>query len=130
MRSDEIAEIFAEIADMLELRNDNFYHKRAYRLAAEGVRDFPEPIKLLSRDQLQKNTWCWSQPGVKVGDSARYGRATAADGIASEVPAHFARVEECSGAGCKPHQVTSGTAEYSQSRRPDARNRERIIGGA
>jgi DNA polymerase/3'-5' exonuclease PolX len=49
MRSDEIAEIFAEIADMLELRNDNFYHKRAYRLAADRGRDFPEPIKAFLR---------------------------------------------------------------------------------
>lgn len=54
MRNDEIAEILDEIADMLELRDDNFYHKRAYRLAAEGVRDFPQPIELLPRDQLQK----------------------------------------------------------------------------
>jgi DNA polymerase (family X) len=54
MHNDEIAEILDEIADMLELRDDNFYHKRAYRLAAEGVRDFPQPIELLPHDQLQK----------------------------------------------------------------------------
>ncbi len=39
---------------MLELRDDNFYHQRAYRLAAESVRSYPEPIALLPRDQLQK----------------------------------------------------------------------------
>jgi DNA polymerase (family 10) len=35
-------------------RDDNFYHKRAYRVAAEGVRDYPEPIAKLPRDRLQK----------------------------------------------------------------------------
>ena len=45
MRNDELAKIFDEIADMLEIRGDNFYHKRAYRLAADGTRDFPEPIE-------------------------------------------------------------------------------------
>jgi DNA polymerase (family 10) len=54
MRNDEIAEVFEEIADMLELRDDNFYHQRAYRVAAESVRAYPEPIALLPRDQLQK----------------------------------------------------------------------------
>jgi DNA polymerase/3'-5' exonuclease PolX len=41
MRNDQIAQVFDEIADMLELRDDNFYHKRAYRVAAEGLRDYP-----------------------------------------------------------------------------------------
>jgi DNA polymerase/3'-5' exonuclease PolX len=41
MRSDEIAEIFAEIADMLELRNDNFYHKRAYASPRRVCAIFP-----------------------------------------------------------------------------------------
>jgi len=54
MRNDELAKIFDEIADMLEIRGDNFYHKRAYRLAADGMRDFSEAIELLPRDQLQK----------------------------------------------------------------------------
>ena len=54
MRNDQIAQVFDEIADMLELRDDNFYHKRAYRVAAEGLRDYPEPIAKLPRDRLQK----------------------------------------------------------------------------
>jgi hypothetical protein len=80
MRNDEIAEILDEIADMLELRDDNFYHKRAYRLAAEGVRDFPQPIELLPRDQLQKirgmvPTWlqswrpCWRRASSRCSKS-------------------------------------------------------------
>ena len=54
MRNDEIAEIFDEIADMLELRDDNFYHKRAYRVAAGSLRGYPRPIADLTRDQLEK----------------------------------------------------------------------------
>ena len=53
MRNDELAEIFDEIADMLELRDDNFYHQRAYRVAAESLRDYPTSVAELPRDQLR-----------------------------------------------------------------------------
>ena len=57
MRNDELAEIFDEIADMLELRDDNFYHQRAYRVAAESLRDYPTPVAELmnirSREDLK-----------------------------------------------------------------------------
>ena len=54
MRNHELAEIFDEIADMLELRDDNFYHQRAYRVAAESLRDYPTSVAELPRDQLRK----------------------------------------------------------------------------
>jgi DNA polymerase (family 10) len=54
MRNDELADVLDEIADMLELRDDNFYHQRAYRVAAESLRDYPEPVAELPRDQLRK----------------------------------------------------------------------------
>jgi len=54
MRNDELAEIFDEIAGMLELRDDNFYHQRAYRLAAESLRDYPTSVAELPRDQLRE----------------------------------------------------------------------------
>ena len=54
MSNDELADLFDEIADMLELRDDNFYHQRAYRIAAESLRDYPTSIAELPRDQLRK----------------------------------------------------------------------------
>jgi len=66
MRNDQIADIFDEIADMLELRDDNFYHQRAYRVAAAGVRDCPEPIAELPRDQLQQINGIGSNLAAKL----------------------------------------------------------------
>jgi len=54
MRNEELAQIFDEIAEMLELRDDNFYHQRAYRVAAESLRDYPTAVADLPRDQLRK----------------------------------------------------------------------------
>jgi DNA polymerase (family 10) len=39
---------------MLELRDDNFYHQRAYRVAAESLREYPVPVADLPRDQLRR----------------------------------------------------------------------------
>jgi DNA polymerase/3'-5' exonuclease PolX len=39
----QIAEVFSSIADMLEVQNGNPYRIQAYRNAARGVLDLPEP---------------------------------------------------------------------------------------
>ena len=40
----QIAEVFASIADMIEGQNGNPYRVQAYRNAARGVLDLPEPV--------------------------------------------------------------------------------------
>jgi DNA polymerase (family 10) len=54
MRNEEIARIFEEIADMLEIAGENFFRVRAYRNAARTVRDFPAPLSDLPRDQFKQ----------------------------------------------------------------------------
>jgi DNA polymerase (family X) len=54
MRNDEIAGVFDEIADMLELGGENFFRVRAYRNAARTVRDYPEQVAALSREKLDE----------------------------------------------------------------------------
>jgi DNA polymerase (family 10) len=39
----QIAEVFASVADMIEVQNGNPYRVQAYRNAARGVLDLPEP---------------------------------------------------------------------------------------
>jgi len=80
MGNDELAEIFDEIADMLELRDDNFYHQRAYRVAAESLRDYPTPIAELPRDQLRTIRGIGPNLAAAARDLARYWRASAAYG--------------------------------------------------
>jgi DNA polymerase (family X) len=53
MRNDEIAKVFDEIADMLEIGGENFFRVRAYRIGARAVRDYPAAIAELPREQLK-----------------------------------------------------------------------------
>jgi DNA polymerase (family X) len=54
MHNDEIARIFDDVADMLELSGENFFRVRAYRNAARTVRDFPAPIEEVARDRFKE----------------------------------------------------------------------------
>jgi DNA polymerase (family 10) len=49
MQNPDIARVFDEVADLLEIQNANPFRVRAYRNAARTVRDFPEPIADLVR---------------------------------------------------------------------------------
>ena len=44
MENPEVAQIFDEVADLLELEGENPYRIRAYRRAAVTVRDLAEPV--------------------------------------------------------------------------------------
>src|ERR1700745_3249195 len=54
MRNEEIARIFDDVADMLEIGGENFFRVRAYRNAARAVRDFPAPVGELARDRFSE----------------------------------------------------------------------------
>src|SRR5205809_1131681 len=44
MQNPDIARVFDEVADLLEIQDANPFRVRAYRNAARTIRDFPEPI--------------------------------------------------------------------------------------
>ncbi len=54
MQNAEIAKYLAEIADMLELCGENFFHVRAYRNAARAVLDYPGNFSKLTIQQMEK----------------------------------------------------------------------------
>src|SRR5947207_13127973 len=49
MQNPDIARLFDEVADLLEIQEANPFRVRAYRNAARTIRDFPEPIAELVR---------------------------------------------------------------------------------
>ena len=44
MQNPDIARLFDEVADLLEIKNENPFRIRAYRNASRIVRDYPEPL--------------------------------------------------------------------------------------
>jgi DNA polymerase (family X) len=54
MQNEEIAKVLEQVADMLEVRGENFFRVRAYRNAARAVRDYPAPVRELERNALRE----------------------------------------------------------------------------
>jgi DNA polymerase (family 10) len=65
MQNAEIAKYLAEIADMMELLGENFFHVRAYRNAARAVLDYPGNFSKLTIQQMEK------VPDIGKGISSR-----------------------------------------------------------
>ncbi|MBV8845072.1 MAG: DNA polymerase/3'-5' exonuclease PolX, partial [Bryobacterales bacterium] len=54
MQNAEIARVFDEIADMLEIGGENFFRVRAYRNAARAIRDFAAPVAELPHERFKE----------------------------------------------------------------------------
>jgi DNA polymerase (family X) len=52
MDNQEIAKVFDEVADLLEITGENFFRVRAYRNAARSLGDFPQPLAEMSEEEL------------------------------------------------------------------------------
>src|SRR3989454_5632035 len=56
MQNPDIARVFDEVADLLEIQDATPFRVRAYRNAARTIRDFPEPIAALVRSHTKALT--------------------------------------------------------------------------
>lgn len=56
MTNSRIADIFDEIADLLEFQGSNPFRVRAYRNGARMIRDLPEPVTAVLADESRKLT--------------------------------------------------------------------------
>ena len=56
MQNPDIARLFDEVADLLEIQDANPFRVRAYRNAARTIRDFPEPLTDVVRAGVQDLT--------------------------------------------------------------------------
>ncbi len=50
MNNKEIAKVFTDIADLLELKKDNIFKIRAYRKAAKSIEQLPVEVEQLVRE--------------------------------------------------------------------------------
>ncbi|MFZ1947377.1 MAG: DNA polymerase/3'-5' exonuclease PolX [bacterium] len=74
MENIDVARIFDEIADVLELKNENVFRVRSYRRGAGAVRDLPENAgTLLAQGKLEEVPGIGKSLAEKIGEIARTG---------------------------------------------------------
>src|SRR5256886_46107 len=79
MQNPDIARLFDEVADLLEIQDANPFRVRAYRNAARTIRDFPEPITDLVRAGTKDLTDIAGIGHMEVAGSYRRRRETIGD---------------------------------------------------
>lgn len=76
MDNRQIAEVLAEIASLLEIKGENTFKVRAYRSAADTLRQWPDPVARLAEPQLREI------PGIGKDLAARIAELTHTGGCA------------------------------------------------
>ena len=85
----EIARLFDDLADVLEIKKDSWFKVRAYRRAAQVIRDLPEPL----RDRVRQGRNLTAISGIgdaiakKTAELVNTGRVATYDREMSSLPA-------------------------------------------
>src|SRR5256885_6378826 len=104
MQNPDIARLFDEVADLLEIQDANPFRVRAYRSAAGTIRDFPEPIADLVRAGTKDLT---DIPGIgddlaeKITDIVTTGELPLRKQLGSKLPAGLLDLLRIPGLGPK-----------------------------
>ena len=104
MQNPDIARLFDEVADLLEIQDANPFRVRAYRNAARTIRDFPEPLTDLVRAGTKDLT---EIPGIgddlaeKITEIVTSGALPLQQELARKVPAGLLDLLRIPGLGPK-----------------------------
>jgi DNA polymerase (family 10) len=101
MRNEDVASVFDEIADMLDLGGENFFRVRAYRNAARIVRDYPQQVATLSRKKLDQIPGVGADLADKIATLAATGDLPLRTELRHKFPASLLDLRNVAGLGPK-----------------------------
>lgn len=126
MKNQEIAHIFAEMADILEIKGDNPFKIRAYRRAALNVEGLTRNVEELTRDELMEIPGIGEELAAKIEEYIGTGIIHAHEKLKGEVPAGLLALLEVPGLGPKTARLLSdklGIASVEELERAAAEHR-------
>jgi len=106
MKNKEIADIFFEIAEMMEILGDNLFRINSYKKAARVLNDLTEDVELLSKENKLKDI-----PGIGTGMAEKITQYIAErridkyEELKREIPEGVIRLMEIPGMGPKTAQL-------------------------
>jgi DNA polymerase (family 10) len=107
MKNQEIAKIFNDIADLLEIQGENPFRIRAYRRAALNIESFAKNVTETPRDELMKIPGIGQDLAGKIKEYARTGRIQSYEDLKKEVPEGLGVLLSVPGLGQKTAKLLS-----------------------
>lgn len=101
MKNQEIARIFSEMADILEIKGDNPFKIRAYRRAALNIEGLPKPVERLSKEELQEIPGIGKELEAKIEEYLLTGSVHAHEKLKSELAPGILTLLDVPGLGPK-----------------------------
>jgi DNA polymerase (family 10) len=103
MKNDEIARVFLEMADLLEIKGENPFKVRAYRRAAQIIDHLPDPIadRIARGEDLQEIPGIGEAIAKKSAELVATGKLAAYEELKAQFPAGMIRLLEVQGIGPK-----------------------------
>jgi DNA polymerase (family 10) len=96
-----IAQVFADIADLLEIKGGNAFKIRAYRSAAETIAAYPDPIVRLDETQLRDIPGIGKDLAAKIRELADSGACAYHQELLQEFPQTILDLLRLQGVGPK-----------------------------
>ena len=101
MRNPQVARIFHEIADLLELSGENPFRIRAYRRAAMNVEAIPKDVAGMTEEDLQALPGIGKDLAHKIRQFVDTGRIDVHDELQKEIPRGLLEILRVPGVGPK-----------------------------
>lgn len=101
MKNQEIARIFSEMAEILEIKGDNPFKIRAYRRAALNVEGLTRNVEELTKEELMEIPGVGEDLAAKIEEYVRTGSIHAHEKLKGEVPAGMLSLLAIPGLGPK-----------------------------
>ena len=101
MKNQQIAKIFTEIAELLELKEENIFRVRAYRRAAQNIDGLPRDVAALSEEELAAIPGIGKDLTGKIHEYLATGKIAKHEELKKEVPAGVLELLRVPGLGPK-----------------------------
>ena len=103
MTNAEIAKVFDEIADLLEMRGENQFKIRAYRQAARTIKKLPVEVERMvsNEEDLQDIPGIGDAIAAKIEDLVKTGHVKVHDELRAEFPQGILDILDIPGVGPK-----------------------------
>lgn len=105
MRNQEIAKIFNDIADILEIKGDNPFRIRAYRRAAQNIDAFSRDVAEISAEELREIPGIGSDLAGKIHEYVNTGSLKIYEDLKKEVPSGLVDLLTVPGLGPKTSKL-------------------------
>lgn len=101
MKNQEIAKIFNEIAELLEIKGDNPFRIRAYQRAAMNIEGLPISIEVLPQEELLKVPGIGQDLSGKIEEYLKTGKIQSYEDLKHEIPEGLLTILSVPGIGPK-----------------------------